>query len=232
MSRALLLNWFDLAAGAATAFDAWHNREHLIERMSVPGFLVGRRYVRATGARDPGHDYLVVYDARDLSVFESAPYGERLDNPTPLTQSVVPLLRDLTRTVCDVRAEMGRGIGAYLRTIRMPTLSQQLSQEPSILDDALRAAYACDGVVKTQLGKPDVGVTHFKDKTQEGRATQTHVRPAYPWVAVVEAMSLEAVDAATDAFANSLRHRFHQLPAQWTCHSYRLEMTMTAEQGA
>ena len=45
MKRALLFNWFDLPAGSEAAFDSWHNREHVTERLSVPGFVQGRRFV-------------------------------------------------------------------------------------------------------------------------------------------------------------------------------------------
>jgi len=37
--------WHDLLPEARDDFDQWHNREHMPERVGIPGFRRGRRYV-------------------------------------------------------------------------------------------------------------------------------------------------------------------------------------------
>lgn len=226
---ALLLNWFDIEPGAEGAFDDWHNREHVIERMGVPGFMQGRRFEAVGVARAAGHSYLVAYDASDIGVFESPEYAARLDNPTQLTAAIVPSLRSLTRTVYKVEARRGGGSGAYVRTVRLPA-AQGRPADASALQKTIEGLYAISGVSCVILGSPDGRVTHYKDKTREGQATETLVRDDYPWIVIVEACRATALDDASrlldDAVAQLLPD---SAPLSDT---YRLVFYMTTEQGA
>ena len=37
--------WHDIAAEGEPEYNLWHTREHMPERLGIPGFDVGRRYV-------------------------------------------------------------------------------------------------------------------------------------------------------------------------------------------
>ena len=41
--------WHDLVPEARDEFYDWHNREHMPERVGIPGFRRGRRYIAAAG---------------------------------------------------------------------------------------------------------------------------------------------------------------------------------------
>jgi hypothetical protein len=41
--------WHDLLPEARDEFHQWHNREHMPERVGIPGFRRGRRYVALSG---------------------------------------------------------------------------------------------------------------------------------------------------------------------------------------
>jgi hypothetical protein len=226
---ALLLNWFDIEPGREDAFDDWHNREHVIERMSVPGFMQGRRFEAMGAPRAAGHAYLVIYDASSIGVFESPDYAARLDNPTPLTASVVPHLRSLTRTVYRVEARRGGGTGAYLRTVRL-SAAKGPPADASMLRATVDQFYSVSGVSGVILGSPDGRVTHYKDKTREGQATETLVRDDYPWVVIIEACHSEALDEASAILGEAIRHL---LPGTSpVSDTYRLVFSMTTEQAA
>ncbi|MBT2301956.1 hypothetical protein J7E70_15950 [Variovorax paradoxus] len=228
--RALLINWFDLPAEHEADFDTWHNREHVIERVTIPGFVQGRRFVAIGAPAQKGHGYLVIYDAQDLQALQSPAYEARLDGPTPLTRRVVPMLRELTRTAGEVVQERGAGNGVYVRTLRLPGLSTLGAQTDDAVASALDAAYACNSVTAVQLYRPDVGVTHFKDRTQEGRATDTLRRDDYPWGIVVEACRPAALDAATEALRARLGQLGPDAATEWQAHSYQLVFAMDADQ--
>src|SRR5215208_2640650 len=73
---AFLAMWHDIAAAAEPEYNLWHTREHMPERLGIPGFEVGRRYV------DWNLDtfrYFTLYEGRSLDVFRSAPYLARLN---------------------------------------------------------------------------------------------------------------------------------------------------------
>ena len=42
--RAFLAMWHDIAEAGDAEYNAWHTRQHMPERLGVPGFRVGRRY--------------------------------------------------------------------------------------------------------------------------------------------------------------------------------------------
>lgn len=108
LGRAAMLLFFDIVPEAIAGHDDWHTHEHLPERLSIPGFLRGTRWV---ALRSGQPRYFVIYEVRDVDVLTSAPYLERLNNPTPWTQKVMPSYRAMTRGFCAVTASAGLGLG-------------------------------------------------------------------------------------------------------------------------
>lgn len=94
MGTAALAIWFDLDPAGQEDFDAWYPRQHMPERLSVPGFLRGRRYA-AGSAGAPA--FFTLYELAGPDVAGSAPYLERLNNPTDWTRRVLPRFRGMVR---------------------------------------------------------------------------------------------------------------------------------------
>lgn len=44
-ARGVMLLLFDVAPGAVAEHDAWHTHEHMPERLRIPGFLQGTRWI-------------------------------------------------------------------------------------------------------------------------------------------------------------------------------------------
>jgi hypothetical protein len=100
----------DCRPGREAEFEAWFQGEHMQERLGVPGFLFGRRHKAISGA--PG--YLNFYVVESPEVLTSKPYLERLDNPTPLTRTIMSeVFINMNRTVCRRTARRGSFRGAY-----------------------------------------------------------------------------------------------------------------------
>ena len=59
--HAVMINWSDVAPEHRPAYYEWHSREHMVGRISIPGFRRGRRYMAATARRD----FLVLYEVAD-----------------------------------------------------------------------------------------------------------------------------------------------------------------------
>ena len=47
----ILAIWHDVDAAIGDEYERWYFREHLPERVAVPGFLAGRRYEAVSGRR-------------------------------------------------------------------------------------------------------------------------------------------------------------------------------------
>jgi len=111
---AVLAIWNDCKPGREAVYEAWYREEHLIERMGVYGFEVGRRYV----AVDAVQTYLTTYEVEALQVLRSAEYLARIDNPTPRTRDI---MRDgfmnMSRTVCRRTRVNGPIRGVFVVTL-------------------------------------------------------------------------------------------------------------------
>lgn len=98
---------FDVVPDAIPEHDDWHTHEHLPERLSIPGFLRGTRWVALRG----GPRYLVLYEVEQLATLSSPAYLERLNNPSAWTASMMPHYRGMRRGFCSVAGSFGLGMG-------------------------------------------------------------------------------------------------------------------------
>ena len=105
----------DCRAGREAEFEAWFQGEHLIERLAVPGFLFGRRHKAISGTSG----YFNFYMVERPDVLTSKPYLQRLDNPTPMTRTIMSeVFINMNRTVCRRTARRGGFRGAFTVTAR------------------------------------------------------------------------------------------------------------------
>jgi hypothetical protein len=99
----LMAFWADIDPDYEPRFLEWHNCEHMPERVSVPGFVEGRRYHGIGGA--PA--YLMMYYTETAEVLKSDAYLARLNDPTPWTSESLTHFRNPSRNIHDLRASSG-----------------------------------------------------------------------------------------------------------------------------
>jgi hypothetical protein len=87
------------------------------ERVGIPGFLRGRRYIAADDVTSPR--YFTLYETQTPEVIVGQDYLGRLNAPTPWTQRVTKEFRHTFRALTRVRTSLGPGPGGALVTIRM-----------------------------------------------------------------------------------------------------------------
>ena len=115
MADAMMAAWLDITPEVEAEFADWYFREHVPERVTLPGFLSGRRY---TAPGEGPNKYLALYEATATEVFASDAYRARLDQPTEWTSKIMPHFRNFARSVFDVRLEIGDQYGGAIATIR------------------------------------------------------------------------------------------------------------------
>jgi hypothetical protein len=136
----VLAIWNDCVLGREAEYEAWYQREHLIERLAVPGFLFGRRLEAISGAPK----YFTIYVTETTEVLTSAPYIERLNNPTPLTQlAMSELFKNMSRTNCRRTARVGCFRGSMVTTLRFSDLPDRLTLMALIETLVRNPAVAC-----------------------------------------------------------------------------------------
>ena len=179
--NAAIVIWEAIQPGMVEEHDAWHCVEHLPERMAIPGFLCGRR----SAAADPGNaeQRFIFYELESIGVATSAPYLERLNNPTPWSRKIMSAMR-LNRTLCRVVASHGFGVGAHLLTLRL--------REGERLAGGLAAVARAPGIVGAHLLQRDAGVA--RPLTGEEKLRKGGVDASADWIAIVEAYAASALD--------------------------------------
>lgn len=119
LGRAAVAMWWDVAPEMRAEWEDWHTREHMPERLAIPGFLRGTRWVAESG--EPS--YFVFYEVTRLATISGGAYLERLNNPTPWSRKMMPHHRNMVRSLCEVRAGWGGGLPPVLATIRFSPTS-------------------------------------------------------------------------------------------------------------
>jgi hypothetical protein len=114
LGRAAIAMWWGFDPARQAEIEDWHSHEHFRERLGISGFLRGSRWLDLSGA--PAN--FIVYEAARLSTITTGPYLERLNNPTPWSQRMMPLHLNMVRSLCRVRASFGGGHASTLATVR------------------------------------------------------------------------------------------------------------------
>jgi hypothetical protein len=114
-ARGILAIWNDCRPGREAEFEQWFQGEHLKERLSVPGFLFGRRHEAISGSSRFFNFYLTESPA----VLTSKPYLDRLNDPTPMTRRIMSeVFMNMCRTVCRRSMRLTNVRGAFAVTAR------------------------------------------------------------------------------------------------------------------
>ena len=139
-SPGILAIFNNVAPGREAEFEEWFQHEHLAERMSVPGFLIGRRHEAISGQPR----YFNFYVTQSADVLKSAAYLERLDNPTPMTRTVMSgIFKDMIRTVCHRTFRLGAMRGTAVLTARFSERPAETALKATIETLMQNKAVAC-----------------------------------------------------------------------------------------
>ncbi len=190
MGDAAVLIWNDVVPEGRDAFYAWHDNEHMPERLSLPGFRRGRRFGRA------GHSpqWLTMYEADDVSALVSTQYVARLNAPTAATVRTLEYFRNTSRAVCRVAHSMGGSTGGHVLAMRVGVDAANAAAMGAYLrGDAFPRAMATTGVVACHLYASDESASYMSTAESSTRAFDV---PA--WVVLCEASTAVAAQAARD----------------------------------
>ena len=178
--------WHDIAPEGREEFYAWHGGEHMPERVGIPGFLRGRRYIAAQG----GPEFFNLYETASPAVVVGRDYLARLNDPTPWTVATVQHFRNVARSLCEVAASAGQGQGGLMATFRY-------ALAPTAVD-AHRARVAQHLVATTAKARGIAGC-HFLIADEAASAVETAEKKVRAeknlvprWIVLVEAWGDQA----------------------------------------
>lgn len=185
LGKGVLAVWNDIAPELEAEYNDWYTNQHLPERVGIEGFLRGRRFRRVDS--DDGPRYFTLYEVANTDVLTSAPYLERLNDPTDWTKQVASQFQNSTRTACAVTSSVGQGTGGYATTVEFGAASGRAGELRSwLVDDVLPKLVTRPDVVAAHLCEADLATTSAKDSTAEQAAMQSRGSATVRWFAMVE----------------------------------------------
>ena len=149
----ILFVWTNVDPAHDDDFNRWYDREHVEERVNLPGFVSGTRYQSLKGPRQ----YLGLYRTTSLAAFKTPEYFKAFQQQTPWSVTNLARMRDPIRRVCSIDAEVGSGMGAWLAVLRLG--NNEIGRDPAAVAKLGQKLLALDGVVASRLLTPDVALS-------------------------------------------------------------------------
>ena len=180
--------WCDVSPDVSEEFDDWHAHEHMPERLAIPGFQRGSRWV----SMDGNNGYFMLYEAEALETIASGPYLQRLNDPTPWSRKMMPHHRNMTRSLCRVQSSHGSGLARALLTLRFsPVPGAQERLEFWLSAELLPTLPQRKGLVAAQLLQAAAASAPAQTTEQKIRGGDASA----DWILLVNGYSTDALGA-------------------------------------
>jgi hypothetical protein len=184
--KGMLLTSMDIDPSDEAEFNRWYDREHLEERVAIPGFLEARRYV----AHDGKPKYLSLYSTETFEVLDSPAYRTALASQTDWSKANIARFRNMIRAVARITISRGQGRGAALGIVRLRPAAGGA--------DTLRAALReqldpqnLDGIISMHLLESDPALS--RPITDDPSASNPG---AGDWLVLIDGTNANAIPTA------------------------------------
>jgi len=189
----MLLTSMNIEPSEEPEFNRWYDREHLEERVAIPGFLEARRYVAHQG----NPKYLSLYSTETFEVLDSPAYRIALANQTAWSKANIARFKNMIRGVARITVSHGTGRGAALGIIRLrPTPGGEDKLRTAVRDKLDPAKL--DGIISMHLIENDPVLS--KPLTDDPSAPNPG---AGDWFILIDATDVSAVPSASVHFTDN-----------------------------
>lgn len=213
--KGMLIVFNEVKAGDERDFNEWYNREHIDERVNLPGFHRARRYVAVRGTPK----YLATYECDRVEDLATPGYLELLANQTPWTQAVMARFTRFVRLTLSIRVDLTHGVGGAVAAVRFVPDPRERKALVAWLEETLPKAVARPGMMGAAAAENDLEVANapLRDKSMDHpRADEAE------WVVLLEGADAAAVGAAARATFKLAPLKKFGVSAAPTIGTYRL----------
>ncbi len=186
--------WNDITSEGRDDFYAWHLTEHMPERVGIPGFRRGRRWIAHDADTRP--EFFTLYEVATPQVLEGQDYANRLNAPTPWTKRATQGFRNTQRALTRVRTSLGPGPGGLLLTLRFAVAEgAEDATATRLATETLPPLAALPQVTGVHLCLTDAAASAVKTAESRGRSD---IEAPPDWVILIEGTNAAPVLAARD----------------------------------
>jgi hypothetical protein len=214
--KGMLITLTEVKARDERDFNEWYNREHIDERVNLPGFHRARRYVALRGSPK----YLATYECDTVEDLATPGYLHLLANQTAWTQAVMARFTAFHRLTLRVQVDLTHGVGGAVAAVRfVPDPRERKALVAWLKETALPKAIARPGLVGAAAAENDLEVANapLQDKSMDHpRALEAE------WVVLLEGADAGAVGAAARTLFTPSRLKVFGVKAAPIVGTYRL----------
>jgi len=190
----LVVIWNGIRDDKREDFMEWHPRQHMVERLSIPGFLRGRRCIALEGAPD----FLTIYELQSPDVLLTDVYKQRLANPTGWSSATLPAFTDNTRGACRILFTEGYAMGGFILTLRFAAQEGRESALIGAVREMMPTLTSTPRITGAHFAQNDTSLTGGNAGSQRGRVIMLP-----ELIVMIEGSEAAAVAAAGEALASN-----------------------------
>ncbi len=214
--KGMLITVTDVRDRDERDFNEWYNREHIDERVNLPGFRRARRYKAVEGKPR----YFATYECSKVGDLATPGYLRLLANQTPWSQRVMARFTHFDRLTLRIQTDQTHGSGGALSCVRfVPDPAKRTALLAWLREDALPRASARAGMSGAAAGMNDLDVANAPARGQNAdypRATEIE------WAILLEGMDPDATAAAAHAIFKAAALKPFGVAAPPSIGTYRL----------
>jgi hypothetical protein len=184
--KGMLLTSMDIDPSDEAEFNRWYDREHLLERVAIEGFLEARRYIAHQGSPK----YLCLYSTASFEVLDSPTYRTVLMNPTDWSKTNLARFKNMIRAIARITVSRGQGRGAALGIVRLRPRAGDKDKLRTALRDRLDPE-KLDGIISMHLIESDPALS--RPITDDPPVSDPG---SGDWFVLIDATDMRAVSAA------------------------------------
>jgi hypothetical protein len=184
--KGMLLTSMDIDAANEAEFNRWYDREHLLERVAIDGFLEARRYI----AHAASPKYLSLYSTATFEVLDGPAYRTALANQTEWSKANIARFKNMIRAVARITISSGAGRGAALGILRLRPAGGSADKLREALRDRLDPN-GLDGIISMHLMESDPALS--KPLTDNPSASDPG---AGDWFVLIDGTNVNAIEGA------------------------------------
>tara|TARA_A100001037_G_scaffold110729_1_gene100978 strand:- start:12668 stop:13357 length:690 start_codon:yes stop_codon:yes gene_type:complete len=190
--KAVSVMWTEIPEEVEHDLNEWYDREHVKNRVDVPGYVWGKRYKAVQG----GPAYMAVYATESPHVQAGDDFLEVVQNPTPGETEFAPHFYNTIRMMCDVTASVGDSEGGFAGFLTLtPMEGAEEKLRGFVADTALPALLEHHGIMAAHLWERNPETTAMASRGFPGDNLPKSMM-APDWMLAFEGTSLEGVIAA------------------------------------
>ena len=192
--KGMLLTSMDVDPLHEDEFNCWYDREHLLERVAIEGFLEARRYVAHKGSPK----YLSLYSTETFEVLDSPAYRTALANQTEWSKANIARFNNMIRAIARITISRGYGRGAALGIVRIRPAADGEEALRTNLRDRLDPA-ELNGIISMHLIESDPALSK-----PLGNDAAASISGAGDWYVLIDGTGVDAISGAlTGHFADA-----------------------------